>query len=365
MENEPQAPIETTESDSLAPLKQVTPLPKYLAMTLFTVLPFVGGWIGYTYAPEKIVEKERVVIKEIIVENDAVGVDLEIGDMVTCGAPVDEQQSYWEIYTNNDFGFSIAHPPDFYVKKVEDRENYYRVIRTPSLEKGRWNFVQVTENRDGEDLEGFFEKNINNKFTSACKYVLENGHAIRYSTVEEGHTTTVVVTEKYIFEFFLNNGSNIEIKFDESVAETFNSFGNSENNLLDEKFKVDAVVNVPSDFKRVYLNEYNKPRAGGKIIYESEDYSLVVNENMLGVGLGQSGVLKKSIVSTESGEKVEIEIKSSGSNTSSPWLYFVAREQEGIQKNRYYVVLKCEAETCSIDQMESVFDEIISGLVLK
>lgn len=39
-----------------APLKKVTPLSKYLAMTLFIILPFVGGLIGYTYAPEKVVE---------------------------------------------------------------------------------------------------------------------------------------------------------------------------------------------------------------------------------------------------------------------------------------------------------------------
>ncbi len=40
----------------IAPLKKVTPLSKYLAMVLFIILPFLGGWIGYTLAPEKIVE---------------------------------------------------------------------------------------------------------------------------------------------------------------------------------------------------------------------------------------------------------------------------------------------------------------------
>lgn len=42
----------------------VTPLSKYTAMVLFVILPFVGGWIGYTYAPEKVVEMERVVINK-------------------------------------------------------------------------------------------------------------------------------------------------------------------------------------------------------------------------------------------------------------------------------------------------------------
>ncbi len=55
-----------TEPQSvIAPLKKVTPLSKYLAMTLFIILPFLGGWIGYTYAPEKVVEVEKVIISEI------------------------------------------------------------------------------------------------------------------------------------------------------------------------------------------------------------------------------------------------------------------------------------------------------------
>jgi hypothetical protein len=45
------------ESESvIAPLKKVTPLSKYLAMTLFIILPFLGGWIGYQAA----IEKEKI-----------------------------------------------------------------------------------------------------------------------------------------------------------------------------------------------------------------------------------------------------------------------------------------------------------------
>lgn len=49
--------IETTKS----PLHTVTPLSKYLALGLFIILPFLGGWIGYMYALEKIIEVETVV----------------------------------------------------------------------------------------------------------------------------------------------------------------------------------------------------------------------------------------------------------------------------------------------------------------
>jgi hypothetical protein len=39
-------------------------------MALFIILPFLGGWIGYTYAPEKVVEVERVVVREVEVEKN-------------------------------------------------------------------------------------------------------------------------------------------------------------------------------------------------------------------------------------------------------------------------------------------------------
>lgn len=41
-------------------LHRITPLSKYLAMALFVALPFVGGWVGYTFAPMKIVEVNTI-----------------------------------------------------------------------------------------------------------------------------------------------------------------------------------------------------------------------------------------------------------------------------------------------------------------
>lgn len=55
-------PQQNKAESIIAPLKKVTPLSKYLAMILFIVMPFIGGWIGYMYAPEKVVEVERVVM---------------------------------------------------------------------------------------------------------------------------------------------------------------------------------------------------------------------------------------------------------------------------------------------------------------
>ena len=55
------------EKDSIEEnfLNKVTPLSKYLAMTLFIVLPFIGGWVGYRYAPDKVVEVDRVITVNI------------------------------------------------------------------------------------------------------------------------------------------------------------------------------------------------------------------------------------------------------------------------------------------------------------
>lgn len=52
-------------------MHQVTPLSKYLALALFIVLPFIGGYIGYIFAPEKVVEVEKIVeVEKEITENE-------------------------------------------------------------------------------------------------------------------------------------------------------------------------------------------------------------------------------------------------------------------------------------------------------
>ncbi|MES2749187.1 MAG: hypothetical protein V4606_02225 [Patescibacteria group bacterium] len=45
-------------------LNQVTPLSKYLAATLFILMPFIGGYIGYTLAPVKVIEVGKLVMAD-------------------------------------------------------------------------------------------------------------------------------------------------------------------------------------------------------------------------------------------------------------------------------------------------------------
>ncbi len=63
MENETQEQ-EVAQNEQPSSLHQVTPLSKYLAMALFVTLPFLGGYVGYTYAPEKIIEVEKNIVKD-------------------------------------------------------------------------------------------------------------------------------------------------------------------------------------------------------------------------------------------------------------------------------------------------------------
>jgi hypothetical protein len=55
---------ETTSDDSLSTPHEGPPIFKVVAMLLFIILPFIGGWVGYTFAPEKIIEVEKIVYLE-------------------------------------------------------------------------------------------------------------------------------------------------------------------------------------------------------------------------------------------------------------------------------------------------------------
>jgi len=58
-----------SEIDLKNQLMKVTPLSKYLALILFIVMPFIGGYIGYVYAPVKVGETEKNVHKDVPVLN--------------------------------------------------------------------------------------------------------------------------------------------------------------------------------------------------------------------------------------------------------------------------------------------------------
>jgi len=97
----------------------VTPLSKYLALALFVALPFVGGWVGYHYAPEKIVEVEKVVEVEGVAEAE--------DKNVTEKQNVFVGTSSWEIYENEILDVRFKYPNSFKIK-TEDSTAVYFVL---------------------------------------------------------------------------------------------------------------------------------------------------------------------------------------------------------------------------------------------
>ncbi len=81
-------------------LNKVTPLSKYLAMALFVILPFIGGWVGYTLAPEKIVDS--VVVREVEVEK-----------LVELPVPTNETVTNTKTYEDSELGFAFDYPADW------------------------------------------------------------------------------------------------------------------------------------------------------------------------------------------------------------------------------------------------------------
>lgn len=92
-------------------LNTITPLSKYLAMALFIILPFVGGWLGYTYAPEKIVEVEKIVPVEQKGETEPINVTTDSTDL--------------SIYTDNDHVFSFEFPRTWRTQVIDKDYGLY------------------------------------------------------------------------------------------------------------------------------------------------------------------------------------------------------------------------------------------------
>jgi hypothetical protein len=108
----------------LAPLQKVTPLSKYLAMVLFIIMPFFGGWIGYRYAPEKIVEVESLVngggVPDVVHENiypKVISKSVVDSKTFTCDhVQLNEISLYayedWPVYSTSSVNVSFSYPPD-------------------------------------------------------------------------------------------------------------------------------------------------------------------------------------------------------------------------------------------------------------
>lgn len=95
--------IEVESNEEGSNLHKVTPLSKYLAMILFIFLPFIGGWIGYNYAPEKVVEIESVVIREVSNEKEEV---INQKEKDVNGGIISD----WDKYIDEVSGYGVDYP---------------------------------------------------------------------------------------------------------------------------------------------------------------------------------------------------------------------------------------------------------------
>lgn len=107
MEIENTTPAPTSSSQ----WNTVTPFSKYAAMVIFVVMPFVGFWVGMQYAPERIVEVGKIIVKPGPLETQKVS-DTDV-------APVSQDQmvpSDWRTFENKMANISVSFPANFVVQ---------------------------------------------------------------------------------------------------------------------------------------------------------------------------------------------------------------------------------------------------------
>ena len=119
--------LEQNEMAEVNPsLHTVTPLSKYLAMILFVTLPFIGGWIGYTYAPEKVVEVEKIVTNEVPTSSNNWALptktpsdEIAISHNKVFNGPLytfsNSSIPNWYLYQSHRFDFELLVPSNFSV----------------------------------------------------------------------------------------------------------------------------------------------------------------------------------------------------------------------------------------------------------
>lgn len=108
-------PIKSEDTGRLRALTTITPLSKYFAIILFISLPFIGGYVGYVNAPEKILEKEVLIYEE----------EAEVGQS-------DTSLEEWSRYTGQGLNLSFEYPSHWALVETE-REESEKIFRPASI----------------------------------------------------------------------------------------------------------------------------------------------------------------------------------------------------------------------------------------
>jgi hypothetical protein len=174
---------ESFEIQERHPVFQVTRLSKYLAMILFIMMPFVGGYIGYTYAPEKVIEVEKIITQKE--ESEKTVSDMEV-----------------ECLSNDTF-FIVApimgEPLDSII--IKRKQNYqsdiecvYEIKESDTVIEREWGTTVLADNIDDNRL---YISNGAGAIRSMKVYDLESNTFVLEDTISPGGIDPWLDSVKY------------------------------------------------------------------------------------------------------------------------------------------------------------------------
>ena len=149
------SPVDITQKSRFT---EITSFSKYLTLVLFIVMPFVGGWVGYTYAPEKVRLVEQTVVREVPVERVA-------SDTTANEIPVEQYSYDWCIHSGG-----LDRTPGFNAPKVCVLNN--KVYKMSCVSNDKYFVVQ------GDTSGGYADILVKHKdtpeWTFPCEYSVDD-----------------------------------------------------------------------------------------------------------------------------------------------------------------------------------------------
>lgn len=144
-------------------LYRITPLSKYLALLLFILLPFLGGWVGYMNALTKEVVQEKYIYIEKgsvsdVAELDRVSNQTDLRKIFN----LNSKATNTELFYSKEFGIGFTFNPD--QSWIKDYSGKPAVISTSIVS----NKISLDAQSDGQTIE-IFEKNSTTTFEEAIK----------------------------------------------------------------------------------------------------------------------------------------------------------------------------------------------------
>jgi hypothetical protein len=121
--NEVVMPAETSGGPrTMCRLNQVTPVSKVLAAIIFIMMPFLGAYVGYVYAPEKVVEVEKIITVE---KNPDLHLDVDtvsVSDSAFAQAST-SLSGTMSIFHDDEVGISFSYPIEWESIVTNDETN--------------------------------------------------------------------------------------------------------------------------------------------------------------------------------------------------------------------------------------------------